>query len=86
VAGLVPGDPLEIRRATRAPALLLDDLGSDADIASNPVAGIIIERHAEERVTWITTGLSPDDIAQRYGGGIARRICEGAAALRFERP
>ncbi|MEO8874451.1 MAG: hypothetical protein ABI461_02595, partial [Polyangiaceae bacterium] len=31
VAGMVPGDPLEIRRAMRAPVLLLDDLGKDGD-------------------------------------------------------
>lgn len=32
VAALVPGEPLEIQRAMRAPVLLLDDLGKDADI------------------------------------------------------
>jgi len=84
-AATVPGDPLEIRRAMRAPFLLLDDLGKDADIKSNPVPAIIGERHDEERVTWITTELSPIQIAERYGEGIARRICEKAFVLRFER-
>ncbi len=83
VAALVPGDPLEIRRAMRAPVLLIDDLGKDADINSNPVPSIIAERHAEERVTWVTTELSPDAIANRYGGGIARRIFESAELIRF---
>ena len=84
-AATVPGDPLEIRRAMRVPVLLLDDLGKDADIKSNPVPAIIGERHDEERVTWITTELSPIQIAERYGEGIARRICEKAFVLRFER-
>jgi len=85
-AATVPGDPLEIRRAMRAPVLLLDDLGKDADIKSNPVPAIIAERHDEERVTWITTELTPSEILKRYGGGIARRICDGAATIRFGRP
>ena len=84
-AATVPGDPLEIRRAMRAPVLLLDDLGKDADIKSNPVPAIIGERHDEVRVTWITTELSPMQIAERYGEGIARRICEKAFVLRFVR-
>ena len=83
VAGLVPGDPVEIQRAMRAPVLLLDDLGRDADIKSNPVSSIIAERHAEERVTWITTELTPAGIAERYGDGIARRVCENASVVRF---
>ena len=62
VAALVPGDPLEIRRAMRVPVLLLDDLGKDADIKSNPVPAVIAERHDEERVTWITTELTPPEI------------------------
>ena len=84
VAALVPGDPLEIRRAMRAPVLLLDDLGKDPDIKSNPLPAVIAERHDEERVTWITTELTPPEILKRYGGGIARRICEGADVFRFE--
>lgn len=42
----------------RAKILLLDDLGSDPAIASSSVANVIAERHAEERTTWITTGLT----------------------------
>ena len=70
----------------RAPVLLLDDLGKDADIKSNPVPAVIAERHDEERVTWITTELTPPEIAKRYGDGIARRICENALVLRFALP
>ena len=85
VASLVPGDPQEIKRAMRTPMLLIDDLGRDADIPSNPIAAIVAERHDEERATWITTELAPNEIADRYGGGIARRICENAFVVRFAR-
>ena len=84
-AGRVPGDPAEIRRAMRASVLLLDDLDRDEEIRSNPVPAIIAERHAEQRVTWITTELTPARIAERYGDGIARRICENATVVRFTR-
>jgi len=75
-AALVPGDPAEIKRAQRASVLVLDDLGREEEIRSNPVRAIIAERHAEERMTWITKELTPPEIAERYGRGIARRICE----------
>jgi hypothetical protein len=62
---------------------LLDDLGADAKVPSNVVPEVIAERHAEQRVTWITTSLEPKEIAQRYRGGIARRILEHAKTVRF---
>ena len=70
----------------RASVLLLDDLGRDEEIRSNPVPAIIADRHPEERVTWITTELTPAEIAKRYGDGIARRICEKALVVRFTGP
>jgi DNA replication protein DnaC len=85
IAGLPgQGDPDDIRRAIRAKVLVLDDLGSERVIKSNPIAEVIAERHAEERVMWITTGLSTKQIVDRYGGGVARRILEGATIVRFE--
>ena len=69
--------------AMRARVFLLDDLGSDSAIDSSPIQNIIAERHAEDRVTWITTGLSPTEIAKRYGGGTARRILQDALSIRI---
>lgn len=71
----------ELQAAIRAPLLLLDDLGAEPPIPSNAVPEVIAERHAEERVTWITTGFAPKEIAERYGGGIARRVMENSAVL-----
>ena len=75
----------ELRAAIRAPLLLLDDVGAESTVPSDAVPEVIAERHAEERATWITTGLSPKEIAERYGGGVARRVMENAAVLRMAR-
>ena len=77
-----PAATAELESAMRARVLLLDDLGEDADIPSNPVPVVIAERHAQERVTWITMSRAPREIAERYGGGIGRRVMENAAVLR----
>lgn len=56
--------------------LLLDDVGQERRTELNAVPDVIFERHAEQRPTWITTGLTREQIAERYGDGIARRIFE----------
>ncbi len=71
----------ELEATIQAPVLLLDDVGAEPSIASNAVPEVIQERHAEQRVTWITTGLSPKEVAERYGGGIARRAMEHASIV-----
>lgn len=71
----------ELQAAIRAPVLVLDNLGAEAAIPSNAIPELIIERHAEQRETWFTTESEPRAIAERYGGGIARRVFEGALCL-----
>jgi hypothetical protein len=78
-----PAAVAELESAIRLPMLLLDDLGADSKVSSSAVPEVIAERHAEQRVTWITTSLEPKEIAQRYGGGIARRILEHAKTMRL---
>jgi DNA replication protein DnaC len=75
------GEADEVREAVTAPLVLLDDLGAERDTANNAVGDVITERHAEGRSTWVTTGLSQGEIVKRYGGGIARRLFEGAAVI-----
>lgn len=77
-----PAGLSEIESATRAPILLLDDLGEGAKIPSTAVPDVVQERHAESRPTWFTTSLTPKEIAERYGGGIARRVFEHAHVVR----
>jgi hypothetical protein len=62
---------------------VLDNLSDDSKFETNTIPDVIIERHAEERTTWITTELEPEALAKRYGGGIARRVFEHAQIIRF---
>lgn len=67
-------DPGLVRSASFCDLLVIDDLGSERNVPSNPVPDIIFERHAEGRATWVTTWMTHTDVAARYGDGIARRI------------
>ena len=74
-------DPASIRTATSADLLVLDDLGTERNIPSNPVPDIIFERHAEGRATWVTTWMTRLQLAERYGDGVARRVFERAVVI-----
>lgn len=71
----------EVLEALQAPLLVLDDLGSEAQEASSAVTEVIFKRHAEDRVTWITTWMDEEKMIARYGEGVARRVFEGARIL-----
>jgi hypothetical protein len=66
-----------------ASLLVLDELGGEDPRYASAVAEVLFERHAQARTTWVTTGVGPKEIAARYGGGIARRVFEGAAVFRL---
>lgn len=72
-----------VERALRAPLLLIDELGGEDARHASAVAEVLYERHAENLATWVTTGVTPKEIATRYGGGIARRVFEGATIFRL---
>lgn len=80
------GEPLIVERALRAPFLLLDDIGQEAMTPHNPIADIVQERDAEQLPTWITTGLTREEVGQRYGGGVARRVFETARVVPLGMP
>jgi DNA replication protein DnaC len=71
----------EVVRALKCPLLVLDDVGSERHLPSNPVPDIIAERHQSNRATWVTTWMNGAQVADRYGGGIARRIFEQTAIV-----
>lgn len=79
------GEAPLVAAALRAPLLVLDELGGEDQRHGTAVAEVIYERHAAGLPTWVTTGAEPKEIAQRYGGGIARRIFEHAAVFRLAR-
>jgi hypothetical protein len=72
-----------VQQALEADLLVIDELGGEQERHATAVAEVIYERHAENRPTWVTTGVSPKVIADRYGGGIARRVFEGAEVFRL---
>jgi hypothetical protein len=65
-----------------AGVVLLDDLGNPSrDPPMSAVPDVILERHDAERPTWVTTWMTADEVEQRYGAGVARRIFEGATII-----
>lgn len=79
------GEAPLVEAAMRAPLLVLDELGGEDPRHASAVAEVLYDRHAEQRATWVTTGVGSKEIAARYGGGIARRIFEGATIFRLAR-
>lgn len=78
------GEAPLIVQALSADVLVVDELGGEDQRYASAVSEVLYERHAEARVTWVTTGVSPKEIADRYGGGIARRVFEDAAVFRLQ--
>lgn len=75
------GEAPLIRRAMAARVLLVDDLGQDKTTAISAVEDVINHRHDARLVTWVTTGLTEDQIESRYGAGVRRRLTERGIAL-----
>jgi hypothetical protein len=75
------GEPEIVERAMRAPLALLDDLGSEREMSGSAVPDVIFTRHADDRPLWVTTGLTREQLAVRYGAGIVRRLFERARVI-----
>lgn len=71
-----------VTKALTATVLVVDDLGSEPNFPTSAVPEILHERHADGKQTIVTTGFSSDEIATRYGSGIARRLFERTVKLR----
>ncbi len=77
------GESPLVESALKATLLVLDELGGEDPRYASAVAEVLYERHEQARTTWVTTGVGSKEIASRYGGGIARRVFEGAAVFRL---
>ena len=75
------GEPEDVDRAMRLPLILLDDLGSERDHAFSAVPDVIFERDAQALPTWVTTGLTRDQLEKRYGLGVVARVFERAKLI-----
>jgi DNA replication protein DnaC len=76
------GEPDLVESAMRAPLVLIDDLGGERDHAHSALPDVLVERHAENRPTWVTTGLTREQLVKRYGQGIVARVFERATLIR----
>jgi hypothetical protein len=76
------GEPEIVDRAMTMPLVLLDDLGCERDLAMNPLPDVIFERHAANRPTWVTTGLTREQPIKRYGTGTVARVFDRAKVIR----
>jgi DNA replication protein DnaC len=74
--GLGQGEPPEVERALTTRLLVLDDLGSERNTATNAVPDVIFARALDGLPTWVTTWMTAEAVTQRYGDGIARRLYE----------
>lgn len=76
------GEAPSVRDALACEVLVLDDLGRPiVEHARSAVADVVEGRHAAGRTTWITTGLTLDQVAARYDAGTARRVFERARPI-----
>jgi len=83
-AGLGDGEPKLVESAITAPLLLLDDVGQEAKVATNAVRDVVFSRYDADRPTWVTTGLTSQELAALYGDGFLRRIAgDGALVVRM---
>lgn len=77
------GEAPLVEAALEAAVLVLDELGAEDPRYASAVAEVLYERHEQARRTWVTTGAGPKEIANRYGGGISRRVFEDAVVFRL---
>jgi DNA replication protein DnaC len=80
------GEPEIVERSMKAPLALLDDVGSERDTGTNPLPDIVFERHAAQRPTWVTTGLTREQLVARYGTGTVSRLFDQTKVLRLGAP
>jgi DNA replication protein DnaC len=80
------GEPEIVERAMRYPMVLVDDVGSEREMAGNALPDVIFVRHAENHPLWVTTGLTRAQLVARYGTGIVRRLLERATLIQVGPP
>jgi DNA replication protein DnaC len=76
------GEAEAIRHAENAAVLLLDELCAEQG-RDTAVDEVIRTRHDYERPTIFTCGFGQEEIVKRYGGGVGRRIIEGATIIQL---
>jgi DNA replication protein DnaC len=68
------GECPTLEKAREARILVIDDLGLERD--HGPILDVLHERNQQNRVTWVTSGLTIEQIRERYGEAVYRRLVE----------
>lgn len=69
------GAPPEVMKASAGGLLILDDLGLERD--PGEIIDVLHERYESGLPTWTTTGLNHEQLTERYGEALVRRLTEG---------
>lgn len=79
--GLGHGEAELVERARNCEILCLDDLGWESRRAGadDVISEVIAYRYDTGRVTWVTTGLRPEQVVEKYSEAFTRKICEAGA-------
>jgi len=76
------GRPALVQQAMDADLLVLDELGTEPRVSQwSDVDDVVFARYERDAVTWVTTWMTPDEMAKKYGDGFARRVFEGATLI-----
>lgn len=75
------GEAELVEEAMTADLVLIDDLGAEGPRDVEVISAVIHARHDQDLGLWITTGLTAAEVGQRYGGGVERRLYEGAVLI-----
>ena len=66
----------EILRARDASLLFLDDLGNENPGNEKLLLNVIDHRISANLPTWVSSGFTVDQLTERYGQALVRRLCE----------
>jgi DNA replication protein DnaC len=78
------GEAPLIARARRASILVLDEVGSEPQ--PDAVKLLLFDRYNSALPTWVTTFLSREQVSERYGGGVHRRMFEHGRTIEVSAP
>ena len=80
------GEAPYVEMAMRAGFVLIDELGGESMTQNDALPDVVFERHESVLPTWFTTGLDAKGVGDRFGGGVHRRIFEGAVIIKLKGP
>lgn len=77
------GEAPLVGRVLRARTVVIDDVGAERQDIAGTVGEVIFDRHAAERRTIVTTGQTEEQLRDRYGAGVHRRLFEDSTVIKL---